>query len=1264
MADYIFRLKRGQSSSWVDQNIVLAAGEPGVELNTHRMKVGDGVTPWKDLPYTGISADEARAIASETANLSRVIVNSLEEIDITAPNAEKIIYMVPNIEEDGSNTYDEYMIIGGSLEAIGTTKTDLLNYVSKEEAFDNRPDWNQDDESAFNFIKNRIAHAHKTGKYITKEIVFEEQDLEFEYDLPEESLDSIWGIYVEDSITPCPQLQVGSYYQIICDGEIAYTGKAIIPPYMEDPNDPPPEGLSYAILGDVDWVSNSPKSIAVMSADYPSENIKMFMITIPNDEVLFHDIQIVEVEEEEIVKKIDKKFLYQPDWNQNDPTAVDYIKNRICYIDPAQEKGEESLWLDTITLSYENNEQVFTDKKLVNGAIYKVIINGQEQYMKASIFDVGGMMYAITLGSIMYTMTASEHRIMVAYVPYQAGISEELGATSDVTFIMCNSPEEQEEYSLKIYEYGMDYEISSNTQTVNFSFSADDNMEKIGFSSSEPLLSLKENQEYLVTINNRDYYYKGIYMNYSFGDFEIDGICLGSPDTFMIESNNPIVIGSSVYHRPSGEYIDACVFMDLLGAYEDIEFNLNVTIKEIFNNNSYKKISSHFIHNADWEATTSEHGYIKNKPFYPAENYQKTETILFKGYPDDLQSISINPEKQYWLSINGIKSELYQGFSMPYPYNPTYQIYGFGDVEYALNGATPKAGFYIIVFPAEFICDISVTDYDILNQKYGISNYDDFYESLIEIGEILETGLKKKTLDNQFISEDVPTLAKYSSIGSDVSKFYNEAKTVEEALTQLAHSKCNIQSNILDAYSNIFDIAITKNKICIVQYNTGYLAITSKDKISWNKIPTWIPTSTYNPHNLCSNNDNIIIAYQPNGGTKYISYDEGENWEPFTTSSFDVTLKARFVYKYDKFFCFTENSVFYSTNGKSWTKITYTEAINANDIVKFGDLYIICGNNGHIIYSNGFIVWKKINNFTFNNFKAIVFNGELYLLYDEEGYIYISNNGIDWSSQYKTKINATQPLDKCLYTDNSYLFTTNFTTSNATLTELWYSEDGLKWEKLKYQTAYLTATSDLDKYYIASLDQFYILDFSNATDIVRQKDLLPLKQSINKLSNDNDTSYNYLVLKDQVSGLNYILEIHNGNIVTYSKYLDIQVITPPNITTYNTTNTLFDPEGMVVTAISEDGSQTLINNYNYYTGKLSDLNVPSIGTYDFAIKFTSGGTVFEQFIPLTFKDLASLIDFNYVEEDGYYCITEWKKTLNGESNVTDLIVPSGNLIKI
>lgn len=73
MTNCTFKLRRGQSNSWADQNVILAAGEPGVELNTHRMKVGDGVTPWIDLPYTGISADEVHTIAFGTPIISNLI---------------------------------------------------------------------------------------------------------------------------------------------------------------------------------------------------------------------------------------------------------------------------------------------------------------------------------------------------------------------------------------------------------------------------------------------------------------------------------------------------------------------------------------------------------------------------------------------------------------------------------------------------------------------------------------------------------------------------------------------------------------------------------------------------------------------------------------------------------------------------------------------------------------------------------------------------------------------------------------------------------------------------------------------------------------------------------------------------------------------------------------------------------------------------------------------------------------------------------------
>ena len=47
------QLKRGTSARWVEVNPVLAAGEPGFEYDTKKLKIGDGTTAWCDLPYIG-----------------------------------------------------------------------------------------------------------------------------------------------------------------------------------------------------------------------------------------------------------------------------------------------------------------------------------------------------------------------------------------------------------------------------------------------------------------------------------------------------------------------------------------------------------------------------------------------------------------------------------------------------------------------------------------------------------------------------------------------------------------------------------------------------------------------------------------------------------------------------------------------------------------------------------------------------------------------------------------------------------------------------------------------------------------------------------------------------------------------------------------------------------------------------------------------------------------------------------------------------------
>jgi hypothetical protein len=43
--------RRGNASDWTSANPTLAEGEIGVELDTHKWKIGDGNTPWVSLPY-------------------------------------------------------------------------------------------------------------------------------------------------------------------------------------------------------------------------------------------------------------------------------------------------------------------------------------------------------------------------------------------------------------------------------------------------------------------------------------------------------------------------------------------------------------------------------------------------------------------------------------------------------------------------------------------------------------------------------------------------------------------------------------------------------------------------------------------------------------------------------------------------------------------------------------------------------------------------------------------------------------------------------------------------------------------------------------------------------------------------------------------------------------------------------------------------------------------------------------------------------------
>lgn len=58
-----FQLRRGLLEVWERNNPILAKGEPSFVLDKNALKIGDGITPWKELDYIGIDQDDlAKAI--------------------------------------------------------------------------------------------------------------------------------------------------------------------------------------------------------------------------------------------------------------------------------------------------------------------------------------------------------------------------------------------------------------------------------------------------------------------------------------------------------------------------------------------------------------------------------------------------------------------------------------------------------------------------------------------------------------------------------------------------------------------------------------------------------------------------------------------------------------------------------------------------------------------------------------------------------------------------------------------------------------------------------------------------------------------------------------------------------------------------------------------------------------------------------------------------------------------------------------------------
>lgn len=83
-----FMVKRAPKEDWESVNPILKPGEPGCELGSQRLKLGDGVTPWNSLPYVGSyngpTADTDLSEYVKKADMASYLASYLKKTDIAS----------------------------------------------------------------------------------------------------------------------------------------------------------------------------------------------------------------------------------------------------------------------------------------------------------------------------------------------------------------------------------------------------------------------------------------------------------------------------------------------------------------------------------------------------------------------------------------------------------------------------------------------------------------------------------------------------------------------------------------------------------------------------------------------------------------------------------------------------------------------------------------------------------------------------------------------------------------------------------------------------------------------------------------------------------------------------------------------------------------------------------------------------------------------------------------------------------------------------
>lgn len=131
------QIRKGAASLWTSTNPVLLAGELGYELDTGKLKIGDGTTAWNDLGYFGGQAEIIRTAGENIVGGRAVILQANQVYHFNKDTASHYGRVVGISKGSATTGTDVTIAISGLVNGLAGLTPDALVYGGNTGAITN-----------------------------------------------------------------------------------------------------------------------------------------------------------------------------------------------------------------------------------------------------------------------------------------------------------------------------------------------------------------------------------------------------------------------------------------------------------------------------------------------------------------------------------------------------------------------------------------------------------------------------------------------------------------------------------------------------------------------------------------------------------------------------------------------------------------------------------------------------------------------------------------------------------------------------------------------------------------------------------------------------------------------------------------------------------------------------------------------------------------------------------------------------------------------